>query len=508
MAVRSSNNPWKEEMRRFFIDIVNMARPYLASNGGPIILGQVENEYHWNDPDYISWCGSLVKQVDVGIPFLMCNGDSANNTINTCNGNDCTTYAEKHGKMYPGQPLAWTENEGWYQEWDKQRLTSHDNRTAEDMSNVVMKWIARGGSYHNYYMWYGGNNFGRWAGSCVANEYATGVNLQSDGLPNEPKKTHLQRLHHLLGKYADYLLDSPSQVNNKQKVLVYNTSTATFVLATKQFAYLYRSGDKRVAFIENEANETVVVKFMEIEFTLPAYSSSLVDTSIGMEVYNSGKVDAEGLPTERIYSTLIDKFSWKAWPEDTLNLEGVLVYDYPVEQLYLTEDQTDYLFYQTSVVAPTSALELLKVESRISNALVLYVDGKYQSASEICQHNLGPFNYTLEFTTSKGQTHVLTILSISLGINTHTEPGEYDLKGITGRVWLGSQDITEGHWLHRPMLQGEIFQVYTMEGTKRVNWDSDWKKYSVQSLVWYQFTFNAPQVKEGYSLLPDLEGMD
>jgi len=112
MAVRSSNDPWKEEMRRFFIDIVNMARPHLASNGGPIILGQVENEYHWNDPDYISWCGSLVKEVDVGIPFLMCNGDSANNTINTCNGNDCTTYAEKHGKIYPGQPLVWTENEG------------------------------------------------------------------------------------------------------------------------------------------------------------------------------------------------------------------------------------------------------------------------------------------------------------------------------------------------------------------------------------------------------------
>jgi len=89
---------------------------------------------------------------------------------------------------------------------------------------------------------------------------------------------------------------------------------------------------------------------------------------------------------------------------DTLQLEGALVYD--------------YLFYQTSVVA--SGLELLKVKSRISSALVLYVDGKYQSALEICQHNLGPFNYTLEITTSKGQTHVLTILSISLGINTHT----------------------------------------------------------------------------------------
>ena len=101
---------------------------------------------------------------------------------------------------------------------------------------------------------------------------------------------------------------------------------------------------------------------------------------------------------------------------------------------------------------------------------MLYVDGKLQSALEICQHNLGPFNYTLEVTTSKGQNHVLTILSISLGINTHTEPGEYDLKGITGRVWLGSQDITcRGSLATQANApRRKMFQVYTTEGTKRV----------------------------------------
>ena len=35
----------------------------------------------------------------------------------------------------------------------------------------------------------------------------------------------------------------------------------TFVLATEQFAYLYQSGDKGIAFIENEANETDIVTF-------------------------------------------------------------------------------------------------------------------------------------------------------------------------------------------------------------------------------------------------------
>ena len=81
------------------------------------------------------------------------------------------------------------------------------------------------------------------------------------------------------------------------------------MLTTEQFAYLYQSGDKGIAFIENEGNEMDIVKFMETEFTLPSCFSSLVDTSSGMEVHNSGKVNAEGLSTEIVYSTLIEKFS-------------------------------------------------------------------------------------------------------------------------------------------------------------------------------------------------------
>jgi len=49
-------------------------------------------------------------------------------------------------------------------------------------------------------------------------------------------------------------------------------------------------------------------------------------------------------------------------------------------------------------------------------------------------------------------------------VSTHT----LNQESMTGRVWLGSQDIMEDHWLHKPILQGEIFQVYTTEGTKRV----------------------------------------
>jgi len=50
----------------------------------------------------------------------------------------------------------------------------------------------------------------------------------------------------------------------------------------------------------------------------------------------------------------------------------------------------------------------------------------------------------------------------------------------------------------------EKYSKYIPRRVQR-EWDSDWKKYAIQSRVWYQFTFN---VREGYSLLLDMEGMD
>ena len=49
----------------------------------------------------------------------------------------------------------------------------------------VLKFIDRGGSYHNYYMYYGGNHYGRWAGNGMTNWYTNGVMIHSDTLPNE-----------------------------------------------------------------------------------------------------------------------------------------------------------------------------------------------------------------------------------------------------------------------------------------------------------------------------------
>ncbi len=46
--------------------------------------------------------------------------------------------------MTTGQPLAWTENEGWFEEWNSASDQGWDDRTPEDMANVIAKvfWLS------------------------------------------------------------------------------------------------------------------------------------------------------------------------------------------------------------------------------------------------------------------------------------------------------------------------------------------------------------------------------
>ena len=82
---------------------------------------QVENELHTSDKAYVDYCGKLAEDTDVPIAWGMCNGASADNTINTCNGGDCTKFIEENGqngRVLIDQPALWTENwMGWFDSW-------------------------------------------------------------------------------------------------------------------------------------------------------------------------------------------------------------------------------------------------------------------------------------------------------------------------------------------------------------------------------------------------------
>ena len=222
ISFRDANPQWQDAMSTFITWVASIVEPYLAKNGGPIILAQIENEYE-GSADYVNWCGNLASSLNFEIPWIMCNGQSANNTINSCNGNDCyNTFLASHLKEYPNQPLMWTENEAWFQFWGSNgrrvyvaNETGQGNRSPQDMAYVICKWFAGGGASHNYYMYAGGNHISWTAGSSITSYYDDGANYHGDGLANEPKKSHLSKLHFILGQNQQALLEDSIQYGHE-----------------------------------------------------------------------------------------------------------------------------------------------------------------------------------------------------------------------------------------------------------------------------------------------------
>ena len=147
---RSYNEVWRDAVQQWFVEVIGQTRSYWADRGGPIVLAQVENELNGADPRYVQWNGDMANAFDVGVPWIMCNGEAANNTINACNGNDCAGFIDSNGqsgRILIDQPALWTENEGWFESWGDSTHPEggYSDRSPEDISYTIARWFARGG---------------------------------------------------------------------------------------------------------------------------------------------------------------------------------------------------------------------------------------------------------------------------------------------------------------------------------------------------------------------------
>lgn len=494
MSIRSSNDPWKNAMREFMVGLFNHISPYLAKNGGPVILAQIENEYHTNDQAYVQWCGDLVSNElsSTEILWIMCNGYSANSTIETCNSCNCLDdgWIEHHRQTVLDRPMMFTENEGWYQSWGK----SISIRSTSDIAYSVAGWFAGGGAYHAYYMWHGGNNYGHTAGSGIATMYADDVCLHSDGTPNEPKYTQLSRLQHLIADRANVLL---SQDANRTSIPYWDGSK--WAIGNQQFVYSYFP---TTHFVINQAPSPQTVLFRNETIKMSSQSVRIYDENIILLYDTANYSDINSNNTE-IVPVVNGPFEWRTWTEPILSNLSVVTSPSPIEQLRITNDETIYLWYRRNVtLTQTSSHTLLRLQTRKGNALLFFLDGKY--LGEFDEHNegLGYIDTTivLDLSTFKpNQQYLFAILSISLGLNAGVPAYNLDYKGIVGNVWLDGQELidnqtTTNFWQHQKGLVGEEFEIYTEQGSTKVDWNNDWTKSIDKPITWFQSRFDLDQL--------------
>ncbi|XP_056693323.1 beta-galactosidase 3 isoform X2 [Spinacia oleracea] len=482
ISFRTDNEPFKRAMQGFTEKIVGMMKSenLFASQGGPIILSQIENEYgselkEFGAPGkaYIDWAAKMADGLRTGVPWLMCKEDDAPEPmINTCNGFYCDYF--KPNK--PNKPKMWTEAwSGWFSEFGG---PVHE-RPVEDLAFAVARFIQSGGSYINYYMYHGGTNFERTAGGpFVTTSYDYDAPIDEYGLIRQPKYGHLKDLHRALKLSERAILSSEPKVTS---------------LGTYHQAFVFSGQGTCAAFLSNfHFTSSARVKFNNEHYDLPAWSISILPDCKHV-VYNTARVGVQTSHTQMLPANS-QLSSWEIYDEDLSSLEerptmtavGLL------EQINVTRDSSDYLWYMTNVHVSRSDLHgapSLMVQSA-GHALHVFVNGK-SSGSAFGTREDRRFTFKGPVNLHAGMNRIV-LLSVAVGLPNVGPHYESWNTGILGPVVLhglgnGKRDLTWQKWSYQVGLKGENMKLTSPNGASSTEWiRGSLAAQSTQPLTWYK----------------------
>ncbi|CAN6457174.1 unnamed protein product [Victoria cruziana] len=497
ISFRTNNEPFKAAMRGFTQKIVNMmkAERLFQSQGGPIILSQIENEYgpeEWEigapGKAYTAWAANMAVSLGTGVPWVMCKQDDAPDPIiNACNGYYCDYFTPNK----PYKPKMWTEAwTGWYTEFGG----AIPQRPAEDMAFAVARFIQKGGSFVNYYMYHGGTNFGRTAGGpFIATSYDYDAPLDEYGMIRQPKWGHLKELHRAIK------LCEPALVSGDPAVASLGNYQESHVFTSKSGAC--------AAFLANyDQRATVTVTFRNRHYMLPPWSISILPDCTNV-VFNTAKVGVQTTSPQMVPVGYLG--SWASYDEavasysdDPFTVVGLL------EQINVTRDVSDYLWYMTDVningneqFLKNGKYPVLTVMSA-GHALHAFVNGKL--AGSVYGSLENP---KLTLTTSVklwAGSNRIALLSIAVGLPNVGNHFETWNAGVLGPVQLsglneGRRDLSWQKWSYKVGLKGEAMNLHTLSGSSSVEWQGSYMVRG-QPLTWYKTIFNAPSGSDPLAL--------
>ncbi|AQK58987.1 Beta-galactosidase 11 [Zea mays] len=488
IVFRTNNEPYKMHMETFVKIIIKRLKDanLFASQGGPIILAQIENEYQHleaafkNDgTKYIKWAANMAISTNVGIPWIMCKQTKApSDVIPTCNGRNCgDTWP---GPMNKSMPLLWTEN------WTAQYRVFGDppsQRSAEDIAFAVARFFSVGGTMTNYYMYHGGTNFGRTSAAFVMPKYYDEAPLDEFGLYKEPKWGHLRDLHLAL-KLC------------KKALLWGKTSTEKL---GKQFeARVFEIPEQKVcvAFLSNHnTKDDVTLTFRGQSYFVPRHSISIL-ADCKTVVFGTQHVNAQhNQRTFHFADQTTQNNVWQMFDEEKVpKYKQSKIRLRKAGDLYnLTKDKTDYVCFKLEaddMPIRRDIKTVLEVNSH-GHASVAFVNTKFVGCGHGTKMNKA---FTLEkpMDLKKGVNHV-AVLASTMGMMDSGAYLEHRLAGVD-RVQIkglnaGTLDLTNNGWGHIVGLVGEQKQIYTDKGMGSVTWKP---AVNDRPLTWYKRHFDMP----------------
>ncbi|CDF40977.1 Cytoplasmic beta-galactosidase1 [Chondrus crispus] len=352
----------------------------MLPQGGPVMLVQLENEYSmvsdaYGDVGgkYLQWCADLQKELEFGVPGIMCYG-AAEGVVETINSFYAHEEIDGHRQRHADQPPVWTECwTGWYNVWGAAKHV----RKAEDLAYAVARWFAQGGAGVNYYMWMGGTNFGRSAMYLQATSYGYDAPV-NEFYQETSKMRHLARLHRVLkDKFERAFMATREQ-------------DAECVGRT-----VYRWGD--AVFVCNDSDEQltdVCIEGVEGKYTgvVAAKSVSIIDGFSGELLYDSSSIHGDDVVTQELVAAPVVAGDWASMSEPVPSWDNIEAISEasggesrpvvsgasPPDQLMLTQDSSDFCFYVAKYRSVGEGKGKRKVEFEAGDYATVFCDGKMQ----------------------------------------------------------------------------------------------------------------------------------
>lgn len=492
ISFRTDNEPFKMAMKGFTEKIVDLMKSehLFESQGGPIILSQIENEYGAQSKmlgaaghNYMTWAANLAVGLGTGVPWVMCKQEDAPDpVINTCNGFYCDAFSPNR----PYKPTIWTETwSGWFSEFGG---PNHE-RPVQDLAFAVARFIQRGGSLFNYYMYHGGTNFGRTAGGpFITTSYDYDAPLDEYGLIRQPKYGHLKEMHRA--------------IKLCERALVSADPTVTSLGSLQQARVFSSESGDCAAFLSNyDTNSAARVMFNNMHYNLPPWSISILPDCRNV-VFNTAKVGVQSSHMEMLPSNA-EMLSWETYSEDLTSLDDSSTFSTIglMEQINVTRDTSDYLWYITSVDIASSEsflhggeLPTLIVQST-GHALHVFINGQLSGSGFGTRENRR-FLFKGKINLRAG-TNKIALLSVAMGLP--NIGGHYETwnTGVLGPVALhgldkGKWDLSWAKWNYQVGLKGEAMNLVT-NGMSSVEWlQGSLIAQKQQPLTWHKASFNAP----------------
>lgn len=178
LTIRCNDELFISKVERYYNELLGRIVPKLSTNGGNIIMMQIENEYgsYGDDHEYMQRIADIYKKA--GVDCLLFTSDGASSSMlqgGTLPEYPCVAnFGSRPNENFkvlnnfrPDQPLMCGEYwVGWFDHW----YEKHHVRDPKEVAKLFKDMIDCGASL-NFYMFHGGTNFGYMNGANYYDKY-------------------------------------------------------------------------------------------------------------------------------------------------------------------------------------------------------------------------------------------------------------------------------------------------------------------------------------------------